>query len=99
AVVEPGAAADAIRNSADLGAIVVARDDVEAVVKARDDRGLKMPVFLLTTRGQDTLSAPYLQSLSGVVIADVETRDFYKKRLAACVQSYLDSLMTPFFGT
>jgi ornithine decarboxylase len=34
-----------------------------------------------------------------VVIADVETRDFYKKRLAASVQNYLDSLLTPFFGT
>lgn len=98
-VVEPTAARMAIRNSADFGAIVVSHADVEAVVKARDERGLRMPVFLVTTRDQDTLMAPCLESLSGVVIADVETRDFYKKRLAACVQSYLDSLLTPFFGT
>jgi ornithine decarboxylase len=98
-VVEPPAAPIAIRNGADFGAIVVSHTDVEAVVKARDDRGLRMPVFLVTTREQGTLMAPYLQSLGGVVIADVESRDFYKKRLVASVQAYLDSLLTPFFGT
>ena len=98
-IVEASSAADTIRNGADIGAIVVARSDAEAVIKAREDRGLRMPVFLLTTRDQDTLMAPYLQSLDGVVIAEVETRDFYKKRLAASVQAYLDSLLTPFFGT
>jgi ornithine decarboxylase len=97
--VDPAVSADTIRNGADLGAIVVGRNDVEAAVTARDARGLRMPIFLLTTRDQDTLSAPYLPSLGGVVIADVETRDFYKKRLAASVQSYLESLLTPFFGT
>jgi ornithine decarboxylase len=98
-VVEPRAAADAIRNGADIGAIVVAHSDVDAIIKAREERGLRMPVFLLTTREQGTLMAPYLESLGGVVIADVETRDFYKKRLVASVQAYLDSLLTPFFGT
>ena len=99
ACVEPAAAADTIRDGADLGAIVVGAADAEAVVQARADRGLRMPVFLITKRSQDTLSAPYLPSLDGVVIADVESRDFYKKRLAASVQGYLDSLLTPFFGT
>jgi ornithine decarboxylase len=98
-VVEPSAAADAIRNAADFGAIVVGHADVEAVVSARDERGLRLPVFLIATREQGTLMAPYLQSLGGVIIADVETRDFYKKRLLASVQAYLDSLLTPFFGT
>jgi ornithine decarboxylase len=98
-IVEPSAAARAIRDGADIGAIVVACADADAVIAARDDRGLRMPVFLLTTRDQDALMAPYLKSLGGVVIADVETRDFYKKRLLAAVQAYLDSLMTPFFGT
>jgi ornithine decarboxylase len=98
-IVEPAAAADTLRNGADIGGIVVARRDVEAVVKARNERGLRMPVFLLTTRDQDTLMAPYLESLDGVLIADVETRDFYRKRLVASVQAYLQSLMTPFFGT
>jgi ornithine decarboxylase len=98
-VVEPPAAADTIRNGADLGAIVAARADVEAVVKIRDERGLRMPIFMLSPRDQGTLMAPYLPSLNGVLIADVETRDFYKKRLLASVQAYLDSLLTPFFGT
>ena len=98
-LVDASAAADTIRNAADIGAIIVGREDADDVVRAREERGLRMPVFLITTRDQGTLMAPYLQSLDGVVIADVETRDFYKKRLAASVQTYLDSLMTPFFGT
>jgi ornithine decarboxylase len=97
--VEAPAAAEAIRNGTDVGAIVVAPADAEAVVKAREARGLRMPVFLLSGRDQGTLMAPYLASLHGVMIADVETRDFYKKRLMASVQEYLDSLLTPFFGT
>jgi ornithine decarboxylase len=98
-IVEAPAAADSIRNSADLGAIIVSTADVDAVIKARSERGLRMPVFLLATRDHGTLAAPYLQSLGGVVIADVETRDFYKKRLLASVQAYVNSLLTPFFGT
>jgi ornithine decarboxylase len=98
-VVEPAAIAGAIRNSADLGAIVVSAADVEAVVRIRNERGLRTPVFLVTTRDNGVLAKPYLPSLEGVVIADVETRDFYEKRLVASVQAYLDSLLTPFFGT
>jgi ornithine decarboxylase len=98
-LVEPGGAADAIRNGADLGAIVVPSAHAEAVIKAREERGLRMPVFLISTNDGGTLMAPYLASLDGVVIADVETRDFYKKRLVASMQAYLDSLLTPFFGT
>src|SRR6266850_24762 len=98
-VVEPAAAGDALTNGADFGAIIVAAADAEAVINAREARGLRMPVFLLTSRDQGTLMAPYLTALDGVVIADVETRDFYKKRLLASVQEYLDSLLTPFFGT
>jgi ornithine decarboxylase len=99
AVVDGSQSGSAIREGADLGAIVVGSADVDAVIAARDQRGLRMPVFLVTTRDQDTLMAPYLESLGGVVIADVESRDFYKKRLLAAVQAYLDGLLTPFFGT
>jgi len=98
-VIESSAIAGTLRNSADLGAIVVSTADIDAVMRARDARGLRTPVFLLTSREHDTLAAPYLDSLGGVVIADVETRDFYKKRLLATVQAYLESLLTPFFGT
>jgi ornithine decarboxylase len=98
-VVEEPAAADAIRNAADIGAIVVGRQAVDEVVALRGTRGLRMPVFLITTRDDNTLSAPYLSALDGVVIADVESRDFYKKRLLSAVNTYLGSLLTPFFGT
>jgi ornithine decarboxylase len=98
-VVDAPAVADCIRNSADLGAVIVSTRDVDGVIKARTERGLRMPVFLLAARDHGTLAAPYLQSLGGVVIADVETRDFYKKRLLASVQAYVNSLLTPFFGT
>jgi ornithine decarboxylase len=98
-VVDAAAIPDSMRNNADLGAVVVSRANVEAVMRTRAERGLRMPVFLLATRDEATLAAPYLQSLAGVVIADVETRDFYKKRLLASVQAYLNSLLTPFFGT
>ena len=98
-VVEPDAAANAIRDGADLGAIIVDSANAERVIQAREGRGLRVPVFLIATRGDGTLMAPYLQNLDGIVIADVESRDFYKKRLLASVQAYLDSLLTPFFGT
>ena len=39
-------------------------------------------------REDETLSAPIPESLGGVVIADVETRDFYKKRLWRRVGRY-----------
>jgi ornithine decarboxylase len=43
-------AVSAIRNGADLGAIVTSRTAAEAVVKARADRGLRMPIFMLTSK-------------------------------------------------
>ena len=89
---------EAIRGSADCGAIVASRDHVEAVVKTREERGLRMPIFLLSRRKEETFLAPYLKSLHGVVIADLESRDFYEKRLKAAIESYAESLLTPFFG-
>jgi ornithine decarboxylase len=90
---------EAIRGSADCGAIVVSRPHVEAVVKTRDERGLRMPIFLLSRRREETFLEPFLKSLHGVVIADLESRDFYEKRLKAAIESYAESLLTPFFGT
>jgi ornithine decarboxylase len=91
-------AASEVHNDADLGAIVTSRTAAAAVVKARDDRGLRMPIFMLSRRDEEALSEPYLKSLDGVFIADLETREFYKKRLLAAVESYAMSLMRPFFG-
>jgi ornithine decarboxylase len=97
--VAPGQIAEAIRAGADVGAIVVSRANAAAAVEARDARGLRMPIFMLTSREEDTLSDPFLKSLDGVFIADLETRDFYEKRLVAAVETYATSLLTPFFGT
>jgi ornithine decarboxylase len=91
-------ASEAIRGGADLGAIVVSEDDAAAVVAARNDRGMRMPIFLLGPRDAGTLSAPYLGSLDGVLVEGLESRAFYEKRLVAEVERYAKSLMSPFFG-
>jgi len=90
---------EAIRAGADVGAVIVSHEDAQAAIAARDERGLRMPIFMLTGRADDPLSQPFLKSLDGVFIAALETRDFYKKRLVAAVEKYASSLMTPFFGT
>ncbi|MFL6593631.1 MAG: ornithine decarboxylase [Luteimonas sp.] len=90
--------AQAIRSGADVGAIVVTRADVEATIAARDERGLRMPIFLLSRREDATLDEPFLKSLDAIVIAQQETRDFYTKGLLSAVEKYAASLRTPFFG-
>jgi len=90
--------AEAIRAGADVGAIVVTRADVEAAIAAREARGLRMPIFLLSSREDETLAEPFLKALDAIVIAELETRDFYTKRLVAAVEKYAVSLRTPFFG-
>ncbi|WP_082562747.1 MULTISPECIES: ornithine decarboxylase [unclassified Rhizobium] len=91
-------AASAIRSGADLGAIVTSRAAAEAVIQARAERGFRMPVFMLSRREDEKFSEPYLKDLEGVFIADLETREFYEKRLRASVAGYAATLMTPFFG-
>ncbi|MFC4527179.1 ornithine decarboxylase [Dyella halodurans] len=88
----------AIRNGADLGAIIVSREDAPAAISARDERGLRMPIFMISSREDETFAEPFLKSLDGVVIAELETREFYEKRLLASVEHYALSLRTPFFG-
>ena len=90
--------AQAIRTGADVGAIVVTRADVEAAIAAREERGLRMPIFLLSRREDATLEEPFLKALDAIVIAQQETRDFYTKGLVAAVEKYAVSLRTPFFG-
>lgn len=97
-VVDNQHAAEAIRNGADLGAIIVSPQGAAGVIEARDARGLRMPIFLIAQREDATLSAPYLGSLEGVLIEGLESRAFYEKRLLAAVERYASSLMTPFFG-
>lgn len=97
-VVDPDDAAEAIRGGADLGAIIVSRPDAPAVVEAREARGLAMPIFLLSRRDEETFHEPFLKALDGVVIAELESKEFYEKRLMAAVEKYVEGLHTPFFG-
>lgn len=90
--------ARAIHGGADIAAIVASRRDIEAVIAARDARGLRMPIFMMSKRDEETFEGAYLKSLDGVFIADLESREFYRKRLLAAVEKYVRSLMTPFFG-
>jgi ornithine decarboxylase len=87
-----------IHGGADIAAIVVGRGDVAAAVEARGERGFAMPIFLLSKREDENFEEPYLKELDGVFIADLETREFYRKRLTASIEKYVASLMTPFFG-
>ncbi|WP_130617289.1 ornithine decarboxylase [Dyella amyloliquefaciens] len=98
-VVPPSGIEEAIRSGADLGAIVVSRALAPATIAVRDERGLRMPIFMISDRHDETLSDTFLKSLDGIVIADLESRDFYEKRLVASVEQYVSSLLTPFFGT
>jgi len=82
-VAEPEYLDDAVRGAADCGAIVVARDHVDAAVKARDERGLRMPVFLLSRRKEETFLAKYLKSLHGVADRmDYAVQEFAKRGLS-----------------
>jgi ornithine decarboxylase len=90
--------AEAIRAGADVGAIIVSQSDAPATIKAREERGLRMPIFMISRRTEEALAEPFLKSLDGVVIAELETREFYEKRLVAAVEKYALSLRTPFFG-
>jgi ornithine decarboxylase len=98
AAVGPDQAREAIYGGADLCAIVVDRSSAELVFGARKERGFEMPVFLISERGTDVFSAPYLPEVRGVVMAGLESRDFYKKTLLTAVEDYVQSLLTPFFG-
>lgn len=89
---------EAIHEGADLCAIVVGRSDAELVLAARRERGFAMPVFLVSDRSAEVFSAPYLQDVKGVLVAGLESRDFYKKTFLTAVEEYVQSLLTPFFG-
>lgn len=89
---------EAIRGAADVGAILVSRADVEAAVAARAERGFRMPIFLLSERDDGILGEAFLKDLDAIVIADLETRHFYAKRLVAAIEKYAQELRTPFFG-
>ncbi len=97
-VVPPSGITEAIRSGADIGAIVVSRSLAPAAIEARDERGLRMPIFMISDRHDETFHDPFLKSLDAIIIADLESREFYEKRLVASVEQYVSSLLTPFFG-
>src|ERR1043166_5048794 len=72
-------AREAIHGGADLCAIVVGQSDAPLVLAARHDQGFEMPVFLFSERSADVFHAPYLQDVKGVLVAGLESREFYKK--------------------
>src|SRR5258705_5749845 len=74
-------AREAIHNGADVCAIVVGRSDAGLVLAARHERGFEMPVFLVSERSSDVFHAPYLQEVKGVLVAGLESQEFYKKTL------------------
>ena len=89
---------EAVRTGADLCAIVVGRDEAEAVLAARRERGFEMPVFLVSERNVEVFQAAYLREVKGVLVPGLESRDFYKRTLLTAIEEYVASLLTPFFG-
>src|SRR5439155_1215654 len=91
-------ASEGIHDGADLCAVVVGRSDASLVLAARHERGFEMPVFLVSERSADVFHAPYLQDVRGVLVAGLESRDFYKQTFLTSVEEYVQGLLTPFFG-
>lgn len=98
-VVAPEEAAEAVSYGADIGAIIVSSMDAEEVIRVRNERGLRMPVFMVSKRNSESFLSPYLKALDAIVISELESGEFYGKRLLAAVESYAATLMTPFFGS
>ena len=91
-------AVETLHEGADLCAIVVGRSNASDVIAARKERGFEMPVFLVSERDAEVFHAPYLQDVRGVLVAGLESREFYKKTFLKSVEEYVQKLLTPFFG-
>jgi ornithine decarboxylase len=97
-VVDVNDAHEAIHNGADLCAILVDRNDAPLALAARDARGFEMPVFLISERSTEVFHEPYLQDVKGVLVAGLESPEFYQKTLRTSIEEYVHGLLTPFFG-
>ncbi|PYP94170.1 MAG: hypothetical protein DMD34_09515, partial [Gemmatimonadetes bacterium] len=91
-------AVETLHEGADLCALVVGRSNASDVIAARKERGFEMPVFLVSERDAEVFHAPYLQDVRGVLVAGLESREFYKKTFLKSVEEYVQKLLTPFFG-
>ena len=77
---------------------MVGRDEAEGILAARSERGFEMPVFLASERSAEVFHADYLSEVKGVLVAGLESRDFYKRTLLTAIEEYVGGLLTPFFG-
>jgi ornithine decarboxylase len=98
-------ACSAIRSDASFGCVIVewslkeSESDVEAFVRFVRERGLEVPVFILVKRHLlDEIPVAILGQVTGYVFIDEDTPQFVARNLVSHLQSYAESLKTPFFG-
>jgi ornithine decarboxylase len=98
-------ARSAIRSDASFGCLIVEwslkepENEVEAFVRFVRERGLEVPVFILAERHLlKEIPVAVLGQVTGYVFIDEDTPEFIARNLVSHLQSYAESLKTPFFG-
>jgi ornithine decarboxylase len=98
-------ARSAIRSDASFGCVIVEwslkepESEVEAFVRFVRERGLDVPVFILVKRHLlKEVPVAVLGQVTGYVFIDEDTPEFVARNLVSHLQSYAESLKTPFFG-
>jgi ornithine decarboxylase len=98
-------ACSAIRSDASFGCVMVewslkeSESEVETFVKFVRARGLDVPVFILVKRHLlKEIPVTVLGQVTGYVFIDEDTPEFVARNLVSHLQSYAESLKTPFFG-
>lgn len=98
-------AMEAVTADAAIGCILVewgasaAFGEVEDFIGWVRDRGLEMPILLLTRRHKfQEIGANALRHVAGYVFAGEDTPEFIAKNLIDHLARYAESLKTPFFG-
>lgn len=95
----------AIRSNASFGCLVLQWDwegntrDTDALVAWIRDRGLECPIFLLTERLHlQQISEQTLNLVTGYIFLEEDSPQFIANNLASHLQTYAETLKTPFFG-
>ncbi len=98
-------ARSAIRSDASFGCVIVEwslkepESEVDAFVRFVRERGLDVPVFILAKRHLlKEIPVAVLGQVTGYVFIDEDTPEFIARNLVSHLQSYAESLKTPFFG-
>ena len=98
-------ARSAIQSDASFGCVIVewsleeSESEVEAFVRFVRERGLEVPVFILAKRHLlKEIPVAVLGQVTGYVFIDEDTPEFIARNLVSHLQSYAESLKTPFFG-